>query len=414
MSIRIAVLPMLCRLFSSSIKKNPSLDDVDASCIWQDSSPYTSENGKVYELVLDVGLSPRRDTYKGREIIEKKLQIDPHFRSQVEQMKKLAKLAAERLKFESDFYFQNTLSNLIDHEPLISKNGKHFECNAWLHSDYRQSICEEERKQSKPKPISPKKLTESRLYAPEDPVPWFAQPRWLKDHPKGTSVRLERTVWNHPSGSRYEISIWAHSIPEEESSSGIINLYSRIEAAGQPFEDKVKALKILAGDRLSHVLEQRKPPIYIAAVKAAMVAEGEFPLCTDVHITDHDIFEISAQVSQQPEQEAKEVNEALQASALKCRSAYRAINEYGMIIFYRAELIGPAPDNVVEGTMVVTERLEHTKELLRLADEGNPMGRKELGWLAKWEANTTFTDEDQPLVDWPPLQFSCLPPGKKD
>ena len=145
--------PLLRRPFSTSIKKTPTLENVDDSCVWQQSHPYISKEGKNYEIVLDFSVSPRRNTYKGRDIIEKKIEIDPHFRSQVETMKKLAYEKLEKLcSFDPNdwvnpnWYLKNSLIlNLIEKEPLISKNGKRFECNAWVHNDHRRIHAEKKR-----------------------------------------------------------------------------------------------------------------------------------------------------------------------------------------------------------------------------------------------------------------------------
>ena len=207
--------------------------------------------------------------------------------------------------------------------------------------------------------------------------PWETLPDWLKEH-SNTSLVYNKSAWKHPSGSQYVISLWVHSIPEETSEKELLNLSQRIRTAGQPLKDQIKGLKELAAERLSQVLELRKPPICIAAVKAAMIAEGTFPLCTDVHITEHDIFELSAHVSMQPEQEAREVNEALKNSAIKCRSDHPSLMLGGAMFKYRPLLVGPAPDNILEGTMWTAKRVEATKCLLKLNDEGNRRARQEI------------------------------------
>jgi len=411
MTSRITSCTLAYRHLSSSIKKHPSLETVDASCILQESLPYISEKGKEYEIVVDIGLFPRRNTYKGYEIIRKKLEIDPTFSWQVRNMRKLAseKLAqlvkSPFVHADPDSYLQKTFNNLIVQEPIISKNGKRFECNAWVHSDIIQSSEEQENDKPPFQITDADKLQEVPLEVESNEAllpcfhPWETLPNWLKEH-SNTSLLCNKSAWKHPSGSQYEISLWIHSIPEEISKKGILDLVQRKQTAGQPLKDQIKGLKELAAERLSQVLELRKPPICIAAVKAAMIAEGTFPLCTDVHITEHDIFELSAHVSLQPEQEAREVNEALTNSAMHCFSDHCLVNHDGMTLMYRS-LEGFTPNNVLEAVRWKAKRVEETKLLLKMADEGDRIAREELGWLHKWEQTTTF--HDKPVPSWPPL-----------
>ncbi len=143
------------------------------------------------------------------------------------------------------------------------------------------------------------------------------------------------------------------------------------------------------------MLVLRRPPICIPAVKAAMIAEGEFPLWTDVYNIDTDVFEMSAQVSKQPTHEAAKVNEALKNSSLKHRSQWDTDRWYAHYFFYFHPRKNPMPEYPANGLMSIEERVEETKALIKQADQKCAYSVQELQWLAEWERNHKIPDAQE-------------------
>lgn len=218
-------------------------------------------------------------------------------------------------------------------------------------------------------------------------------PCWLKDHPE-TSLQLTQSIFKHSLGGPYEISLWIHGIPKNDKGD-LEELRLRVQAAGHILGNKVEGLKISAAVHFTQVLEQRRPPICIAAVKAAMIAEGEFPLCTDVHNTDTDVFEMSAHVSKQPTHEAAKVIEALKNSSLKHRGRWHTDRWFSNYFINFHPWVGSMPDYPTHGMMSIEKRVEETKALIKHADQKYALDVQDLQLLAEWEHNHKITDAQE-------------------